>query len=88
MGARTGMGTLAAHRQAAAVPKPAIVAGIHEPLDVHGDITAEVALDHVVAIDHFTGREDLGVCQLVDPAAFGMLTFVMIRGPSSIRCRG
>src|SRR5687768_3376150 len=33
-GARIGMGALAAHRQSAAMPQPAVAAEVHQPLDV------------------------------------------------------
>src|SRR6478752_3043020 len=50
-GARVGAGPLAAHRQPAAVPHPAVAADLHQPLDVHRDFLAEVALDAPLLLD-------------------------------------
>src|SRR6185369_6651801 len=44
-GAGVGVGALAADRQALAMAQPAIAAEIHQPLDVHGDLAPQVALD-------------------------------------------
>jgi hypothetical protein len=51
-GARVGLGPLAAHRQAAAVPQAAEAADFHQPLDVHRDLLAEIALDAALLLDH------------------------------------
>src|SRR5271154_4876390 len=48
-----GMRALAAHRQAAAVTQAPIAAEVHQPFDVHGDFAPQVALDDIVAVDHF-----------------------------------
>src|SRR6185437_7380209 len=40
-----GAGALSAHRQAPAMPDAAVAAEIHQPLDVHGNLAAQVALD-------------------------------------------
>src|SRR5262245_42933085 len=45
------MRTLAAHRQTAAVAKPAIAADIHQPLDIHLHAFAQVAFDIALFID-------------------------------------
>src|SRR3546814_8023487 len=50
-GPRVGLGALAAHRQALAVAQAAVAAEVHQALDVHGHVAAQVALDHVVAVD-------------------------------------
>src|SRR5262249_8468458 len=47
--ARIGMGALAAHRQPAAVPQPTVAAKVHQPLDVHCDLTSQITLDEIVA---------------------------------------
>ena len=47
-----GASPLAARRQVAAVPEPAIAADLHQPLDVHRDFLAEVALDATHFFDH------------------------------------
>src|SRR5215212_4433262 len=59
--ARVGVGALAAHRQAAAVPQAAVAGHVHQALDVHGDLAAEVALDPVLAVDQLADAEDLFV---------------------------
>ena len=41
---------------------------VHQPLDVHRHVAAEVTLDQVVAVDGLADLQDLGVGQLVDPA--------------------
>src|SRR6202043_3111095 len=51
-GACVGMGALAAHRQTAAVTQAAVASEIHQTLDVHRHFAAQIALDHVVAVDH------------------------------------
>src|SRR5690606_28885270 len=48
-GAGIGPGALAAQRQAAAVAQAAVAGQVHQALDGHADLAAEVALDHVLA---------------------------------------
>src|SRR3954447_23439165 len=43
---------LAAHRQIPPVPQAAIAADLHQPLDVHGDLLAEIAFDAPLLLDH------------------------------------
>src|SRR5215212_2313143 len=62
------MRPLAAHRQAATVAEAPVRAEVHKPLDVHGHLAAEVALDHVVAVDSLADLQHLGIRELVDPA--------------------
>src|SRR5215470_15631662 len=50
-GAGIGMGALAADRQSATVPQPAVAAEVHQPLDIHGDFAPQVPFDHIVAVD-------------------------------------
>src|SRR3546814_9055764 len=50
-GPRVGLGALAAHRQALAVTQTAVAAEVHEALDVHRHVAAQVALDHELAVD-------------------------------------
>src|SRR6185437_11900191 len=47
------------HRQVAAMPNPTVAADLDQPLDVHIDLTPEVALDLIVAVDEFTQPRDL-----------------------------
>src|SRR5579862_780312 len=50
-GAGVGVGALAAHRQPLPMPQAAIAAQIHQPLDVHRDLPAQIALDRELAVD-------------------------------------
>src|SRR5581483_2539695 len=49
---RVGARALAVHGQAAAVAHAAVAADFHQPLDVHRDLLAEVALDAALLLDH------------------------------------
>ena len=51
MGPGVRVRALAAHRQSPAMPKPAIAADVHEPLDVHGDLGAERSFDLELSLD-------------------------------------
>src|SRR5690348_837268 len=64
--ARIGVGTLAAHRQAAAMTQAAIAAEVHQPLDVDAGLAAKIALDDIVAVDHFADLQHLSVAELAD----------------------
>src|SRR5690606_17445812 len=55
----------------AAVAQAAIAAEVHEPLDVHRDLAAQVALDPIVAVDRLADLQHLGVGQLVDAPVGG-----------------
>src|SRR5690606_25483612 len=66
-GTRIGVGALAPHRQPLAVPQATIAAQIHQPLDVHCTIAAQVALSHTVAIDGLATTRSLVARQLVVP---------------------
>src|SRR6056297_3772271 len=59
-GAGIGVGALAAHGQAAAMPQAAVAAEVHQALDVDRHLAAQVALDAHVAVDVLADREDLG----------------------------
>jgi hypothetical protein len=61
------MRALAADRQVAAMPQPAIAAQILETFDVERNLAPQVALDDVVAVDHFADLQDLGVGELRHP---------------------
>src|SRR5271154_2647028 len=65
-GARIGVGALAVDRQALAMTQAAIAAQIHQALDIHGDVAAQIALDLIVSVDDFADAENLVVCQFVD----------------------
>src|ERR1700731_985108 len=74
--ARVGMGTLAAHRQSAAMTQAAIAAEVHQTLDFHAGLATQVAFDHVVAVNHFTNLQHFLIAQLRDPAINRNLDFV------------
>src|SRR5271165_857426 len=71
--ARTGvgMGALSTNRQAAAMSQSPVAPKIHQPLDVHGNLTPKVALDHVVAINDFANLKHFLVGQLGHSPRFG-----------------
>src|ERR1700761_2203013 len=52
-GAGVGVGALTADRQALAVAKAAIAAQVHQALDVHGYVAAQIAFHQIVAVDDF-----------------------------------
>src|SRR5262245_34873293 len=47
--------------------QPAIAAEILQPLDVELDFAPQIALDHVIAVDHLANLQHLGVGQLRYP---------------------
>src|SRR5947207_15451552 len=57
-GPRVGVGALTAHRQAAPMAQAPVAAEIHQPLDVHGNFAPQIALDHVIAVDHLAQLQD------------------------------
>src|SRR6516164_7222693 len=69
--ARVGVCPLTSDRQAAAMPQAAVAAKVHQPFDIHGDVSPQVALHDVVAVDRLADLQHLRVGQLVDPALFG-----------------
>jgi hypothetical protein len=48
--------------------KTAIAAQIHQTLDVHRDVAAQIAFDQKVAVDDFADLDHLGFGQVADPA--------------------
>src|SRR4051812_34950841 len=64
--ARVGLGPLAAHRQVAAVPQAAEAADFHQPLDVHGNLLAEIALNAALLLDHLADVPDVVFGQILD----------------------
>src|SRR3982074_1706304 len=67
------MGTRTAHRQAAAMTQAAIAAEVHQTLDVDADFTTKIALDQIVAVDHFADLQNFLVAELADAALGGNL---------------
>src|SRR5579859_746745 len=60
------MRALAADRQILAMPLPAIRADLHEPLDVHGDVFAQVAFDRALGLDDLADAVDLVFVEVLD----------------------
>src|SRR5215510_8006177 len=68
-GPGVGVGPLAAHREVAPVAHPAIRADLHEALDVHGDVLAEIALDLALGVDDLGDAARLLVREVLHPHA-------------------
>src|SRR3954468_3505665 len=66
-GAGVGVGALTADRQALAVAQAAIAGQIHQPLDVHRRLAAEVTLHRMVGVDRLAQMEHLLVGEILDP---------------------
>src|SRR5690606_38461936 len=60
-----GAGPLAAHGQAAAMPHPAVAAEVHQPLDRHRDLPAQVPFGHEAA-DLLPDALELAVREVLD----------------------
>src|SRR6266446_851617 len=58
---------LPAYRQPLAVAQTAIAAEIHQPFDVHRDLSPQITLDRVVAVDQLAHPQDLVVRHLMNP---------------------
>src|SRR5260221_10052773 len=67
------MSPLAVYRQPFSMPKAAIAAQIHQPLDVLLNLTTKVSLDLVARLDDVADRLHIGFREFVDLAAFGDL---------------
>src|SRR5690349_18367696 len=67
-GACVGVGTLPAHREAAAVAQATVAAKVHQPLDVHRNFAPQIALDDIVAVDHLAQLQHFLIGQLRYPA--------------------
>src|SRR5436309_817415 len=67
-GACVGMRALTAHRQPTAVPKAAITAEIHQPLDVHRHLAAQIAFHKIIAIDGLADLDHFRLGEIADPA--------------------
>src|SRR5689334_563869 len=66
--ARIGVGALTAHRQAAAMTQAAIAAEVHQTLDVDAGLATKIALDQIVAVDHFADLQNFLIAELADAA--------------------
>src|SRR3546814_15107013 len=65
-GTGIGPGALAAQRQAATMAQAAVAGQVHQALDGHADLAAEVAFDHVLA-DFGAQALDFRLGQVPDP---------------------
>src|SRR5581483_138017 len=65
--ARVRARALAAHRHTFTMPQPAVAGNIHEALDVQLDLAAQVALDAILAVDHFADASNLFLGQVAHP---------------------
>src|SRR5215211_688350 len=54
------------HRKIAAMPQAAVAADLHEPLDIHGDLLAEIALDAALLLEHTADLADVVFRQVLD----------------------
>src|SRR6266446_9575381 len=63
---RVGPRPLAAHRQRAPVPHPAVAADFHQPLDVHGDLLAEIAFDAALLLDDAADLPNVVLGEILD----------------------
>src|SRR5688572_6301672 len=66
-GARVGVRALAAHREAAPVTQAAVAAEVHEALDVHRHLAAQIALDLVLGLEDVADATDLVLVERVGP---------------------
>jgi hypothetical protein len=64
-GAGVGVSSLAANRQTTPMTKPAVTTEVHEPLDVHVDLTTKVAFDLEVLVDALADPLDIGLIEIV-----------------------
>src|ERR1700741_2544903 len=65
-GPGVGVSALTTHRQLLAMAKAPIGAQIHQPLDVDGDLAAEVSFDHIITVDRLADLQTLRIRQLSD----------------------
>jgi hypothetical protein len=77
-GAGVGVGSLTATRQPAPMTEPAVATEVHQPLDVHVDLTTKVAFDLEVLVDALADLLDVGLVEIVSTLA--------LRNPRSMYC--
>jgi hypothetical protein len=85
-GARVGARALAAHRQALLVAHAAVAAQVHQALDVHRRLAAQVALDRELA-DLLAQLVHLGVGEVLDLGACLTPAASQMSARASGRCR-
>src|SRR6056297_2242277 len=64
---RVRVGPLAPHGQAASMTEPPVAADVHQHLDVLVDLSPEIALDLVVALDDLSQADRLRLRQMLRP---------------------
>src|SRR5215510_9841633 len=64
---RVGARPLAARRQVAPVPQAAVAADLHQPLDVHRDLLAEIAFHAALLFEHAADLPDIVFGEILDP---------------------
>ena len=62
------MRALAADREALPVTQPAIAGEVHQPLDVHRGLAAQIALHRVIGVDRFADVQDFLIAQVLNTA--------------------
>src|SRR5271156_246970 len=65
-GARVGVGTLAASGQVAPVTQTTVGLNVNQPLDVHGDVFAQITFDLALCLDDLTDAVYLVFAQILD----------------------
>jgi hypothetical protein len=61
------MRALSADGEPLAMTQPAIATEIHQPLDIHRDLSSEISFNRIVSIDEFADTQYLVVGQFVHP---------------------
>ena len=83
--------TLPVDRQTTAMPKSAVAAEIHQPLDVELHFTTKIALDLVVSVEDVTDQLDFRVAEFLNPLVFRDLllraNLKRTRPPNSVQVR-
>src|SRR5690606_3519243 len=69
--AGVGVRALTTDGEPAAVTEAAVAAEVHQTLDVHGDLAAEVTLDLEVLVDALADGADVVLVQVVRPLVGG-----------------
>src|SRR5215510_5714659 len=64
---RVGARPLAARRQVAPVPQAAVAADLHQPLDVHRDLLAEIAFHAALLFEHAADLADIVFGKILHP---------------------
>jgi hypothetical protein len=77
-----GVGPLTPHRQPPPVSHASIAADLYEPLDVHGDVSSEITLDHPLVLNDLLDPQNLVFGEVFDLDALTLMpssTFAVTR---------